>query len=103
MNSLLKLIKINFAKFSIRNKTSILEGEHVGCYFCLAIYPSELIVDWTDNDETALCLYCSVDSVISDKLLDEEDYDVDFFLDVLRITKSKQFRPSSSTSPKSFT
>ncbi len=35
-----------------------------GCFFCLEIYPPSKIEDWVDEETTALCPYCNVDSVI---------------------------------------
>jgi hypothetical protein len=32
----------------------------------LAIFPPSAICDWTDEDETALCPECGIDSVIGD-------------------------------------
>ncbi len=37
-----------------------------GCFYCLKIFRSVAIVEWTDNDETALCPYCGIDSVIGE-------------------------------------
>ena len=35
-----------------------------GRNYCLKLYSPEKIIEWTDNRRTAICPYCSVDSVI---------------------------------------
>jgi hypothetical protein len=37
-----------------------------GCFFCKKTFPPNKIVEWTDDDQTALCPVCGVDSVIGD-------------------------------------
>ena len=36
----------------------------VGCFYCKQIYPSEEIQEWTDNEQTAICPKCKIDSVL---------------------------------------
>ncbi len=43
-----------------------------GCFYCLAIFPSSSIEEWTDDDAsgigtTALCPKCGIDSVLGDR------------------------------------
>lgn len=39
-----------------------------GCFYCLRIFPPNKIVEWIDDpDETAMCPFCGIDSVIGDK------------------------------------
>ena len=35
-----------------------------GCFYCLEVFPPTEIEDWTDDDDTALCPKCGIDSVI---------------------------------------
>jgi hypothetical protein len=35
-----------------------------GCFYCLEVFPSNGIQDWTDDGDTALCPKCGIDSVI---------------------------------------
>jgi len=35
-----------------------------GCFYCLAIYSPTEITEWTDEDQTAICARCGIDSVI---------------------------------------
>ena len=37
------------------------------CFYCEAIYPPAEIDVWIDDDTTALCARCGVDSVIGSK------------------------------------
>ncbi len=51
-------------KHCLRNRSE-LERSHVcGCFYCLAIFPPSSIVAWIDDEQTALCPFCPVDSVI---------------------------------------
>lgn len=49
---------------AMKNKDAVKTSDKCGCYHCLAIFPSEKVSDWTDNNQTALCPNCSVDSVV---------------------------------------
>jgi hypothetical protein len=40
------------------------ESSVCGCFYCLEVFPPGKIEDWTDNDDTALCPKCGIDSVI---------------------------------------
>ena len=55
---------------SSNNRGALLDSRQCGCFFCLKIYDPSDISDWL-NEETALCPYCNVDSVIP------ESYDYD--------------------------
>ena len=35
-----------------------------GCFYCISTFPSEEIMEFTDDGNTALCPRCGVDSVI---------------------------------------
>lgn len=35
-----------------------------GCFHCLETFEFDLIRQWTDNNNTALCPFCSIDAVI---------------------------------------
>jgi hypothetical protein len=51
-------------KHSIYHRAQIESSEVCGCFFCLAIYPPTTIAEWTDDETTALCPKCGIDSVI---------------------------------------
>lgn len=49
------------------NRGDLVSSAQCGCYHCLTIFKPEEIVEWTDDDATAFCPYCGIDSVIPDK------------------------------------
>lgn len=55
-------------KKSIFHRTEIEASTICGCFFCLGIFSPSKIEDWIDEEngkeETAICPYCGVDSVI---------------------------------------
>lgn len=54
-------------EFSIYNKDQIVSSTKCGCFCCLKIFSPSKITEWTDpDDDTALCPYCGIDSVIGD-------------------------------------
>ena len=62
---------LNLHNFSTKNRTSILKSKQCGCFSCLNIFAPDEITDWSDENEenigqTALCPFCSVDSVLPD-------------------------------------
>ena len=52
------------SEYSIRNREGLLPGTLAACYHCLHVFPAEEITDFTDAEETALCPYCGIDSVL---------------------------------------
>ena len=51
-------------KQSIHHREQLESSELCGCFYCLNIYPQSEINTWIDNDSTAICPYCSIDSII---------------------------------------
>jgi hypothetical protein len=51
-------------KHSIRHREEIMRSEVCGCSFCLRVFAPARIDSWWDKDQTAVCPYCRVDSVI---------------------------------------
>ncbi len=53
---------------SFANKLRLRTAKQCGCFYCLKIFNVEQIEDWTIDvpDETALCPFCGIDSVIGD-------------------------------------
>jgi len=35
-----------------------------GCFYCLALFDTAEIIDWTDDEQTALCPLCGIDAVL---------------------------------------
>lgn len=46
------------------NRKELEKSSKCGCFYCLKIYDSKEIVNWTDGGSTAVCPYCGVDSVL---------------------------------------
>jgi hypothetical protein len=59
---------ITAQKHSVNNQESIEISEVCGCFYCLEIFSPDEVVEWIDDlkGRTALCPYCSNDSVIGD-------------------------------------
>jgi hypothetical protein len=54
-------------KKSINHRQDIENSGICGCFYCLQTFPPSKIRHWTDNEKTAICPLCNVDSVIGDK------------------------------------
>jgi hypothetical protein len=55
---------ISAQHWSSYNRLTFGKSELCGCFYCLEVFPSSEITDWTDNGDTALCPNCGIDSVI---------------------------------------
>jgi len=51
-------------KHCIRHRAEIEKSSICGCFYCLRMFKPEEISIWIDDDQTALCPFCPVDSVI---------------------------------------
>lgn len=49
---------------SFCQKASLRKAEWCGCFYCLAQFRPDNIMEWADNGETAICPLCHVDSVL---------------------------------------
>lgn len=47
-------------------RPSIMKDKKCGCFYCLQIFSPTEISDWFDDNKTAICPYCGIDSVISE-------------------------------------
>ena len=56
---------ISAHEWSSYHRGTLRESEACGCFYCLEVFPPSEIEDWTDDDDTALCPKCGIDSVIS--------------------------------------
>lgn len=52
---------------SAKHRTEIEASETVGCFYCCEIYSPIEIDEWWDEDSTAVCPRCGIDSVIGSK------------------------------------
>jgi hypothetical protein len=51
---------------SSNNRGELTASDKVGCFYCCEIYSPTLIEEWVDDDTTAMCPKCGIDSVIGD-------------------------------------
>ena len=53
-------------RFSSHHRKELVKDKICGCFYCLKIYNPPEITDWCDNENTAICPYCGIDSVIGE-------------------------------------
>ena len=54
-------------RFCNNNKPMLLKDKKCGCFYCLQVFDPSEISEWvSDQDGTAICPYCGVDSVIGE-------------------------------------
>lgn len=53
-------------RYSLRNRDLFSADHAAGCFHCMKEFMPKQIVEWVDDDRTALCPYCGIDSVIPD-------------------------------------
>ncbi len=46
------------------NRAELQTSSHCGCFYCFAIFGPVDISEWIDEEQTALCPKCGIDSVI---------------------------------------
>lgn len=49
---------------SFRNKELVQEAKVIGCFYCLEEFTPKDIKDYVSTDDTVVCPFCSIDSVI---------------------------------------
>jgi len=53
-------------RYSIHHRKDLEQDETCGCFYCLKIFSPQKIIEWIDHEDTALCPYCGIDSVIGE-------------------------------------
>lgn len=53
-------------KRSSKHRAEILTSGSCGCFYCGRVFAPSAIEEWIDDNQTALCPYCGIDSVIGD-------------------------------------
>ena len=51
-------------KHCTNHREEVSASEICGCFYCLEIYSPMELTDWIDENKTALCAKCGIDSVI---------------------------------------
>jgi hypothetical protein len=61
-------------KEHIRQRSKIEESKEASCFYCFAHYDADSIetLEWTDEEQTAICAHCSVDAIIARRLTQDE-------------------------------
>jgi len=52
------------SKWLMHNKDQLEKSSRAGCYFCEMIFDPSEITEWVDDNDTALCPRCGIDSVL---------------------------------------
>ncbi|MFC7370963.1 cytoplasmic protein [Fictibacillus iocasae] len=53
--------------FSYKNRELLEKDQICGCFYCLKIFHPSEIDEWEgENEDTAFCPYCGIDSVIGE-------------------------------------
>ncbi len=53
-------------KYSNNHREELSHDKKSGCFYCLKIFSPKKIKRWIDNNQTALCPYCDIDSIIGE-------------------------------------
>jgi hypothetical protein len=48
-----------------RNRAELERSALCGCFYCLRIFLPSAIHEWIDENQTAMCPHCEIDSVIA--------------------------------------
>jgi hypothetical protein len=51
-------------KHCFKNRDELLRSQTCGCFYCLAIFAPSEVTHWIDEEQTAMCPKCDIDSVI---------------------------------------
>jgi hypothetical protein len=51
-------------KYAYSNRAELLASDICACFYCLKAFKPEAIIEWTKGDDSAICPYCHIDSVI---------------------------------------
>ncbi len=58
---------ISAHQFSSNHRQQLLSDKKCGCFYCLKIFDPKEITNWIEDEEgTAICPYCGIDSVIGE-------------------------------------
>ncbi len=60
-------------KLCTRNREALEKVERAGCFYCLSTFAPSEIEEWIDEEGTALCPRCGIDSVLTET----DDYPLD--------------------------
>lgn len=49
-----------------QNKGELIRSRICGCFYCQEIFSPTIIKEYTDNNDTAICPFCHIDSIVGD-------------------------------------
>lgn len=52
--------------YSFKNRKQLEKDKKCGCFYCCKIFNPKDIEEWCDDEDTAICPYCGIDSVIGE-------------------------------------
>jgi hypothetical protein len=53
-------------KYCFHNKELLIKHKKCGCFYCLSIFKPSDIKEWVDEEQTAICPKCGIDSILPD-------------------------------------
>ncbi|WP_230499206.1 cytoplasmic protein [Sutcliffiella rhizosphaerae] len=53
-------------RFSSNHREHLKKDNRCGCFYCLEVYHPTEIVEWIDDEDTAICPKCGTDAVIGE-------------------------------------
>lgn len=64
---LMKPDYITAHKYSANHKATLQKDKICGCFYCLKVFNPQEITEWIlDKEGTAMCPYCSIDSILGE-------------------------------------
>ena len=51
-------------QLSSDHRAAVVASKLCGCFYCVSTFDPSFIKEWIDNDQTALCPKCGIDSVL---------------------------------------
>jgi len=64
---------------SIYHRRELDQALEVSCFYCLRVYPRKMITKYTDDEQTAICHYCGIDSIIPGRIPDTNLHEMKLF------------------------
>jgi hypothetical protein len=63
--------QLSYHKYVINNRDTLEQyGGDCGCIHCKKIFNSKEISEWCDSSTTAICPYCGIDAIVSQKSIE---------------------------------
>jgi hypothetical protein len=56
-----------------KHRVELEASSQCGCFFCFRVFTTAKITSWVEGNQTALCPYCGIDSVIGSAYCEMND------------------------------